>query len=201
MQVGVLQPAAVSVYEYYEQTPCVKFYHPEREAGQLLQLCRGDVCTCVEENCSMQRKGYINNDERTTKICESTETSKIEYAYKVLVEDVVHKQSIDTYTMRVQDSIKEGTPDGAPMGQLRAFLSYPYCRKALNLVRGKTYLIMGSSADIHSDENQQTYQYILGERTWIEYWPTAEECQGYRNRLKCLGLEKMREQYRVLACQ
>ncbi|MEQ2296185.1 hypothetical protein AMECASPLE_022350 [Ameca splendens] len=48
LKVGVLQPAAVSVYEYYEQTHCVKFYHPERVAGKLLQLCRADECTCAE---------------------------------------------------------------------------------------------------------------------------------------------------------
>ncbi|RVE75820.1 hypothetical protein OJAV_G00002540 [Oryzias javanicus] len=201
MPVGVLQPAAVSVYEYYEQTSCVKFYHPEREAGHLMQLCRGDVCTCAEENCSMQRKGQINNDERTTKLCESTETSKIEYAYKVLVEDADYKQSIDTYTMRVQDSIKEGSTDVGPMGNLREFVNYPHCREALNLVKGKTYLIMGSSADIYRDEKRQTYQYVLGERTWIEYWPTDEECQGDDHRDICLGLDEMMEQYRVFACQ
>uniref|UniRef100_A0A8C7XA64 Alpha-macroglobulin receptor-binding domain-containing protein n=1 Tax=Oryzias sinensis TaxID=183150 RepID=A0A8C7XA64_9TELE len=50
IEVGVLQPAAVSVYEYYERTPCVKFYHPEREGGQLLQLCTDDECTCAEGN-------------------------------------------------------------------------------------------------------------------------------------------------------
>ncbi|MEQ2292168.1 hypothetical protein AMECASPLE_020319 [Ameca splendens] len=48
LKVGVLQPAAVSVYEYYEQIPCVKFYHPERKGGKLLQLCRDEECTCAE---------------------------------------------------------------------------------------------------------------------------------------------------------
>lgn len=28
--------------------PCVKFYHPERTAGQLLQLCTGEECVCAE---------------------------------------------------------------------------------------------------------------------------------------------------------
>uniref|UniRef100_H2N0V5 NTR domain-containing protein n=1 Tax=Oryzias latipes TaxID=8090 RepID=H2N0V5_ORYLA len=155
MEVGVLQPAAVSVYEYYEQTPCVKFYHPKREGGQLLQLCRDDECTCAEENCSKQKNDEISNDERTSKICESTESSKIEYG-KILVEDVVHKPSIDIYAMRVQDSIKEGSTDVGPMGKLRPFLSYPHCRDALNLLKGKTYLVMGSSRDIHRDEKKQT---------------------------------------------
>lgn len=30
------------------ETACVRFYHPERKAGQLLQLCRGNECTCAE---------------------------------------------------------------------------------------------------------------------------------------------------------
>ncbi|AWP06026.1 Complement component C3 isoform 4 [Scophthalmus maximus] len=48
LKVGVLQPAAVSVYEYYDQTQCMKFYHPLRKAGQLLRLCRNEECTCAE---------------------------------------------------------------------------------------------------------------------------------------------------------
>uniref|UniRef100_A0A3P9M598 Complement component c3a, duplicate 5 n=1 Tax=Oryzias latipes TaxID=8090 RepID=A0A3P9M598_ORYLA len=196
MEVGILQPAAVSVYEYYEQTPCVKFYHPEREGGQLMQLCKDDECICAEENCSMQKNGRISNDERTSKICESTESSKIEYGKKA-----AEKPSIDIYAMRVLDSIKEGRADVGPTGKLLPFLSYPYCRKALNLQKGKTYLVMGSSKDIQRDEKYQIKQYILGERTWIEYWPTADECQGEEHRATCLGLEEMVEQYTMFACQ
>ncbi|XP_028257105.1 complement C3a.1 isoform X2 [Parambassis ranga] len=48
IKVGVMQPAAVSVYEYYDQTHCVKFYHPERKAGHLLRLCNGEDCPCAE---------------------------------------------------------------------------------------------------------------------------------------------------------
>uniref|UniRef100_A0A8C7XJQ7 Anaphylatoxin-like domain-containing protein n=1 Tax=Oryzias sinensis TaxID=183150 RepID=A0A8C7XJQ7_9TELE len=122
MEVGVLQPAAVSVYEYYERKYRLSLF------------------------CSHQR-----------------------------------------------------STDVGPRGKLRPFLSYPHCRDALNLQKGKTYLIMGSSRDIHRDEKK--YQYVLGERTWIEYWPTAEECQGDEHRDTCLGLDEMLEQYRVFACQ
>ncbi|KAM9769659.1 complement C3-like isoform 1-T1 [Menidia menidia] len=201
MKVGVLQPGSVSVYEYYDQTPCVKFYHPERAAGQLLQLCQNDECTCAEENCSMQKKGKISNDERTAKICESTEISKIDYAYKVLVENVVYDLATDSYAMRITEVIKEGNTDVGPLNKLRAFLSYQHCRESLNLTKGKTYLIMGSSKDIHIDEQQLTYQYVLGERTWIEYWPTGSECQQDEFRPVCLGMEEMVDQYTTFACQ
>uniref|UniRef100_A0A671YE26 NTR domain-containing protein n=1 Tax=Sparus aurata TaxID=8175 RepID=A0A671YE26_SPAAU len=42
-------PCSFSLYLTFSlQTPCVKFYRPERVAGKLLRLCRGDECTCAE---------------------------------------------------------------------------------------------------------------------------------------------------------
>ncbi|XP_059198913.1 complement C3-like isoform X2 [Centropristis striata] len=198
LKVGVLQPAAVSVYEYYDPTPCVKFYHPERRGGQLLRLCKGTECTCAEENCSMQKKDVISNDQRTAKVCESTQTSKIDFAYKVRLEQFKDEGSTDIYTMRILEVIKEGTYDVGPLNKQRTILSYPHCRDSLNLRTGKTYLIMGTSNDIHKDD--QSYQYVLGERTWIEYWPTNAECQTEEHRNVCLGMEEMVQQYQIFGC-
>ncbi|KAM9856754.1 complement C3-like [Aulostomus maculatus] len=201
LKVGVLQPAAVSVYEYYDETPCVKFYHPEREAGQLLKLCRGNECTCAEENCSMQKKGEISNEQRTLKSCESTPTFKIDYIYKVQVEQFKDGLSTDIYLMRILQVIKEGNEDVGPQGKQRTVLSYPHCREALDLQKDKTYLIMGSSQDIHRDVQGQTYQYVLGEKTWLEYWPKQAECQTDAYRPICLGIEEMVNQYEYFGCQ
>eukprot|EP00066_Takifugu_rubripes_P006969 XP_003972135.1 PREDICTED: complement C3-like [Takifugu rubripes] len=200
-KVGVLQPAAVSVYEYYDQTHCVKFYHPEREAGKLLRLCRGEQCTCAEENCSLQQKGKISNHVRTEKSCETTATSKIDYVYKVRVEQFKADLSTDVYTMRILEVIKSGTSDVAPQGKMRPFLSYQHCRESLGLTKGKTYLLMGSSKDIHRDDRGQTFQYVLGERTWVEYWPTDPECQSEQHRPTCLGMEELQQQYQLFGCQ
>nr|XP_020511756.1 complement C3-like [Labrus bergylta] len=202
MKVGILQPAAVSVYEYYEETPCVKFYHPERGSGELLQLCKGDECTCAEENCSMQKKGQISNDERTAKACETTESSKIDFVYKVIIEDFSDGFSTtDIYTARVLEVIKEGNNDVAPLGKLRTFLSLMHCRASLGLTKGKTYLIMGASKYIQILQQDQSYQYVLGENTWIEYWPTAAECQTGVHRRTCLGIEQLVQQYELFGCQ
>ncbi|XP_051240257.1 complement C3 [Dicentrarchus labrax] len=197
MRVGVLQPAAVSVYEYYDPTPCVKFYHPERRAGQLLQLSRNDVYReCAEENCSMQKKGNIDNDDRTAKACESTETTKIDFMYKVELQKFEDGLSTDVYTMRVLKVIKEGTTDVGPQGKLRTFFSYLECRQALDLRTGKTYLVMGTSKDIYKE-----YQYVLGERTWIEYWPSEAECQTEEYGSTCRGIEELEQQYGLFGCQ
>ncbi|XP_062283410.1 complement C3-like isoform X1 [Scomber scombrus] len=201
LKVGVLQPAAVSVYEYYEQTHCVKFYHPERRAGELLRLCRGNECTCAEENCSMQKKGDIPNEQRTSKLCESTPDTKIDFAYRVRLEAFQDTGTTDVYSMRIVHVIKEGNDDVGPLDKVRSFLSYPHCREALDLQVGKTFLIMGTSKDISRDEERQTYQYVLGERSWIEYWPTDAECQTQEHRLTCLGMEEMAQQFEFFGCQ
>nr|BAA88901.1 complement component C3 [Paralichthys olivaceus] len=201
MKVGVLQPAAVSVYEYYDQTQCVQFYHPQRKAGQLLRLCRNEECTCAEENCSMQKKGKISNDQRIEKSCETTPTSKIDFVYKVRLEEFTDGGSTDIYTMRILEGIKEGSYDVAPQGKLRTFLSYQHCRESLDLGKGKMYLIMGTSKDIHRDDQNESYHYVLGERTWIEYWPTEAECQTEEHRPTCLGLQQMVQQYLLFGCQ
>ncbi|XP_034045025.1 complement C3a.1 [Thalassophryne amazonica] len=200
LKVGVLQPAAVSVYEYYDKTHCVKFYHPERQHGKLMRLCRGTECTCAEENCSLQKKGKINNNERITKACETTATTKIDFVYKVELEHFKPEMSTDFYTMRILNVIKEGSFDKVPKDKLRDFLSYPHCREALGLETGKTYLVMGAAKDTHRDDQHQTYQYVLGERTWIEYWPTEAECQTDEHRPVCVGIEELETQFAVFGC-
>ncbi|KAM9363630.1 complement C3-like [Symphorus nematophorus] len=206
LKVGILQPAAVSVYEhsdhqYSHETHCMKFYHPERRAGQLLRLCRNDVCTCAEENCSMQKKGNISNHERTNKACETTLTSIIDFVYKVRLQEFIDGLSTDIYTVTVLEVIKEGNDDVGPQGKVRTFLSYSHCRVALDLKAGNTYLIMGASKDIYRDEQSQSYQYVLGERTWIEYWPTEAECQTEEHRHTCEGMKELVQQYRESGCQ
>nr|XP_040043326.1 complement C3-like isoform X3 [Gasterosteus aculeatus aculeatus] len=202
MKAAALQPAAVSVYDYYDEKHCLKFYHPEREAGMLTRLCTNpqDACTCAEENCSMQKKDQVSNDQRTEKICE-TEENKIDFVYKVKVELSEEDPSIDVNTVRVLKTIKEGSTDVGPVNKLRTFISLAHCRESLDLRLGKTYLIMGSSRDITADENDQAFQYFLRERTWIEYWPTDAECQKDEYRPTCTGFENMVDQYQTFGCQ
>uniref|UniRef100_A0A3Q3S7Y5 Complement C3-like n=1 Tax=Mastacembelus armatus TaxID=205130 RepID=A0A3Q3S7Y5_9TELE len=201
LKVGIIQPAAVTVYEYYDhqhnnEIHCVKFYHPDRKSGALQRLCKNDQCICTEENCSMQKSKKINNNERTTKICETGE-NKLDYGKMKNFTEVL---STDIYTMRVTKVIKEGNCDVGPEGKLRTFLSYPHCRVALNLEIGKTYLIMGMATHIRADEEKQSFQYVLGENTWIEYWPTVEQCQTEEYRPTCVGMEELVDQFTIFGC-
>ncbi|XP_014873774.1 complement C3-like [Poecilia latipinna] len=201
MSVEFLQPAAVSVYEYYDiasEKRCVKFYRPQRKSGELLRLCQSEACLCAEENCSKQRKEKISNDNRLEKACESTESSKIDFVYKVVVVDFFDNYTTDSYNVRILQTFKNGTTDESPLDQYRTFLTYQHCREALDLRPGKTYLIMGTSADIHIVGT--SFRYIIGETTWVEYWPTPEECQTDIHRPVCMDLELMEDQLVDFGC-
>uniref|UniRef100_A0A8C5HLK6 Complement C3-like n=1 Tax=Gouania willdenowi TaxID=441366 RepID=A0A8C5HLK6_GOUWI len=153
IKAALLQPAAVSVYEYYNG----------KSQKHLL--------TNAIKDCSMQKKRNIDNRERYDRMCE---TSNYYWWYMFFF--------FFWFT---------GNIDPNPVDQQRPFISYIRCRNAINLRKNQTYLIMGSNKDVNRNEETQVYQYVLGERTWIEYWPTNEECQGRKYRPTCLGLRKL----------
>uniref|UniRef100_A0A8C5CRC7 Uncharacterized protein n=1 Tax=Gadus morhua TaxID=8049 RepID=A0A8C5CRC7_GADMO len=165
MKVGVLQPATVSVYEFYN-----------RGNLTILVICHHFVFT---EECSIQTKGEINTKERIEKACDPE--ARIDYGQKVYEE----QNSTDVYKMRINQVIKEELND-----KLQTFIGYSHCREILNLELNKSYLIMGRVNDTLSIGGIQ-YEYVLREKTWIEYWPTELECRTPKYRPTCEGIEDL----------
>ncbi|XP_041830696.1 complement C3-like [Melanotaenia boesemani] len=197
ISVDVLQPAAVSVYDPFDKEHCVKFYHPQRRNGQLQSISLNDEYVCAEEKCGLQKKGNVHSNERTAKACENTPSNKVDFVYKVRVEVLTDGLSTDRYIMRIDEVLKQGI-DTDLQGKLRSFIGVPHCREALGLTTDKTYLIMGSSRNIHRDESQ--FQYVLSEEMWIEYWPTRLECISDTYRATCMGLEDLRDVVEIYGC-
>ncbi|KAK7165642.1 hypothetical protein R3I93_005648 [Phoxinus phoxinus] len=194
--VGLLQPAAVTIYEYYSpDARCTKFYHPERADGALYRLCKGDMCTCAEENCTYQKKNRPNDqvDERMKKSCGSGMT----YVYKVTVDKMDLAQDTDIYHLKVEQVLKEGT-DGDVEGKVRPFLARPSCRESLGLEQGKSYLIMGESTDLAKLGG--ILQYVFREHTWVEYWPTREEGQTGEYRDQYIGISALQHSLLTHGC-
>ncbi|XP_050968697.1 complement C3-like [Labeo rohita] len=192
--VGLLQPAAVTIYEYYSpDARCTKFYHPERTDGALYKLCKGDLCQCAEENCSFQKKNVVSDDLRLNKACEAG----MDYVYKVTVVGMDLQQTVDTYDMKVEQVLREGT-DEEVKGKVRQFLAHPRCREHLGLVKGKSYLIMGKSVDLPNLGGSP--QYIFGEQTWVEYWPTREESQTTEHRDRYIGISNLTDSLLKSGC-
>ncbi|XP_059903813.1 complement C3-like isoform X1 [Gadus macrocephalus] len=189
MKVGVLQPATVSVYEFYNpEKHCVKYYHPAGDRVKMQVCCQEDVCKCNREECSMQTKGEINTKERIEKACDPE--ARIDYVYKVTMESYEEQNSTDVYKMRINQVIKEGSSDQELNDKLQTFIGYSHCREILNLELNKSYLIMGRVNDTLSIGGIQ-YEYLLREKTWIEYWPTELECRTPKYRPTCKGIEDL----------
>nr|QDA69867.1 complement C3 [Megalobrama amblycephala] len=185
LNVGLLQPAAVTIYEYYSPNArCTKYFHPARKDAAIYRLCKGDLCQCAEENCSFQKKNGVEDDERLVKACEAG----MDYVYKVTVMGMDLSHDSDIYHLKVDQVLKEGTDENVE-GRVRPFLARPSCREDLGLVEGKSYLIMGKSTDL--PKLGGSLQYIFGEQTWVEYWPTKEESQIKQYRDQYIGISEL----------
>ncbi|NWS78397.1 VCO31 factor, partial [Crotophaga sulcirostris] len=145
-QVGLIQPAAVSVYSYYKiDDRCTRFYHPDKEGGKLSKICYGDVCRCAEENCFMRQKQDVplTVNQRIERACEPG----VDYVYKVKLVATEQTPSHDNYIMTILSVIKMGT-DEDPAGSNRTFVSHRQCQDALRLQIGQDYLLWGLGTDL-----------------------------------------------------
>ncbi|KAF4118189.1 complement C3 [Onychostoma macrolepis] len=193
-QVGMLQPARVTLYEYNAPDKrCVKFYHPYKKDGSLNRLCHEELCQCAEENCSLQKNEHIDEDKREEKACER----EVEYVYKTSVLEMGFSLHADIYNMTVEKVLKEGS-DPDVEGNVRSFLAHPFCRDFLKFEKGKTYLIMGQTKTLPRIGGKLRYH--LGEDTWIEYWPTDKEGQTPKHRAKYIGITSLADKLIRFGC-
>ncbi|XP_051748872.1 complement C3 isoform X2 [Ctenopharyngodon idella] len=193
-EVGMLQPAGVTVYEYNAPDKrCVKFYHPHKRDGALNRLCSEELCQCAEENCSLQKNEHIDEENREEKACEH----EVEYVYKTRLLQMSFSLHADIYNMTVEQVLKEGTDPDAE-GNMRSFLAHPYCRDFLKFEKGKTYLIMGQTKTLPKIGGKLRYH--LGEDTWIEYWPSDKEGQTKEHREKYIGITSLAHKLSQFGC-
>ncbi|XP_075581331.1 complement C3 [Pelecanus crispus] len=195
-QVGLIQPAAVTVYSYYKiDDRCTRFYHPEKDDGQLSKICYGDVCHCAEENCFMRHKLEvpITVNQRIERACEPG----VDYVYKVKLMATEHSPSHDNYFMTILSIIKMGT-DEAPAGSNRTFVSHRQCRDALRLQIGEDYLIWGMASDLW--DTGRRFSYFISKDTWLEAWPSEAACQEPDLQTLCQDFVEFAESMTMFGC-
>nr|DBA29931.1 TPA: hypothetical protein GDO54_005982 [Pyxicephalus adspersus] len=180
-EVGLIQPASVTVYDYYTpENRCTKFYHLEEGSKLLGRICHADVCRCAEANCFLQQQleGEIDAQERMERAC----GQGVDYVFKARLDTVEANENYDNYVMTIEKVIKLGTDESVERKQ-RNFVSHIKCRKSLDLKKGRQYLIWGVRGDLW--EQPSGYSYIIGKDTWIEWWPNDRECQEPENEALC----------------
>ncbi|GCB65590.1 hypothetical protein scyTo_0004815, partial [Scyliorhinus torazame] len=108
-KVGLIQPASVKVYEYYDtENSCTKFYNVNANSGMLSKICEGDVCRCAEGSCITVKMPElrVQVDQREEKACDP----QTDYVYKVLFQKKKIIDSYIYYEMKILSVIKQESP-------------------------------------------------------------------------------------------
>ncbi|XP_009946243.1 PREDICTED: complement C3, partial [Leptosomus discolor] len=195
-QVGLIQPAAVTVYSYYKiDDRCTRFYHPDKDGGKLSKICHGDVCRCAEESCFMRHNQDvpITINQRIERACEPG----VDYVYKAKLVAKEETPSHDNYIMTILSVIKMGT-DEDPGGSNRTFVSHKQCRDALRLQVGQDYLLWGLATDLWVTGNR--FSYLISKDTWLEAWPSEAACQEPDLQGLCQQLFEFSESMMLFGC-
>ncbi|CAH2272771.1 complement C3 [Pelobates cultripes] len=180
-KVGLIQPGSVTLYDYYNpKSRCTKFYHVNEDSKLLGKICKGEECRCAEGNCVRQQKGTeeITALYRYEQAC----AVGVDYVYKATPEEVKTQDNYNTYVMKILEIFKAGTDIVEPEDK-RDFISHVKCKDLLDLKTGKNYLMWGVSTDLW--QTKSGYSYIVGNETWVEWWPTDIECQDRKNQKQC----------------
>ncbi|KAG8441481.1 hypothetical protein GDO86_007009 [Hymenochirus boettgeri] len=196
-EVGLIQPASVTVYDYYTpENRCTKFYHMEDGSALLGRICQAEVCRCAEENCFLQQniEGKITALRRMEMACEPG----VDYVYKATITNIEYNDNYNNYVMSIKTVIKEGTDEDVK-GKFRNFISHVKCRKALDLQKGRDYLIWGVTGDLWNQPSG--YSYIIGKDTWIEWWPSEKECRKHENQDLCDDFDTLSANLEITGCQ
>uniref|UniRef100_A0A674K6E4 NTR domain-containing protein n=1 Tax=Terrapene triunguis TaxID=2587831 RepID=A0A674K6E4_9SAUR len=161
-EVGLIQPAAVTVYEYYSlENRCTKFYHPTQDSGLLKVLCEGDACRCMEG------KGRPKGGENFS---------------------ALSLHWLLCYRLELQLTWWTWASESTGIqGKTRRFISPVACKATLNLLENRSYLIWGLSSDLWDLKTEIAY--LLGSGSWVELWPNPLECQQGHFQALCKGLE------------
>ncbi|KAM9115091.1 complement C3-like [Pangshura tecta] len=176
-QLGMLQPAVVTIYEYYEPARrCSRFYNVPNESEVLRKICQEEVCRCAEDSCpQMTSPDGLSEDQLYNEACDTG----VDYVYKVQVEQRKPHNSTVYYSMRVLDVLKSGT-DAEASGKVRRFVSHATCEAALGLREQERYLVMGRTRDLWLAKD--SYTYVLGKASFIVPWLRPEEAKTDRRK-------------------
>ncbi|XP_075871782.1 complement C3-like isoform X2 [Nelusetta ayraudi] len=199
-KVGLLQPSAVKVYDYYSPDhSCSRTYSPRENQVELDHICRDNICRCTQGDCCITKSETENfsSEERETFACKS-----LHHVFRVQVLNVTQSY-YDKYELEILQVIKLGEEAGVLARHRKLFLSHAGCRGGISLLPGAQYLLMGPRADLWTlDSNTSRFTYMLGKDTWVELWPSPAECAKTPSlQAKCQSLDATATELSVNGCR
>ncbi|XP_073494742.1 A.superbus venom factor 1-like isoform X2 [Phyllobates terribilis] len=165
-EIGLLQPADISIYEYYDlDKKCSTFYNLPEESGKLRKICKGSLCKCATGKCATLGK-MTDEDTLKEKACEVG----VDFVVKVQLTDSRIQANFDFHNFTILDVIKEGADiQYITTGQQRQFLNHVACNQILELKTNMVYLIMNHYSNVW--EISSLASYMFSSNTFILAWP------------------------------
>ncbi|TFJ97134.1 peroxisome assembly protein 26 [Platysternon megacephalum] len=179
LELGMLQPAVATIYEYYEPARrCSRFYNMRNESGLLRKICQEEVCKCAEGKAAPGSRGLLAPPLAPGTRAHHWLLSSAS-VYKVQLEQREPHNGTVYYSMKVLVVIKSGT-DAEANGKVRRFVSHATCEAALGLREQGQYLVIGRTRDLWLSKD--SYTYVLGKASFIVPWPRLEETETDRKK-------------------
>ncbi|XP_075193121.1 venom factor-like [Anomaloglossus baeobatrachus] len=165
-EIGLLQPADISIYEYYDlDKKCSTFYNLPEDSGELKKICKGSLCKCATGKCASLAK-MTDGDTLKEKACEVG----VDFVVKVQLTDSRTQANFDFHNVTILDVIKEGADiESKTIGQQRQFLNHLACNQLLELKTNMVYLIMNHYSNVW--DISSTASYMFSSDTFILAWP------------------------------
>uniref|UniRef100_A0A8C3UZY7 Complement C5 n=1 Tax=Catharus ustulatus TaxID=91951 RepID=A0A8C3UZY7_CATUS len=172
-QVGMLNPATFTVYEYHAPDKrCTMLYNPYGNE-KLVRLCEGDECKCMEAECGKVQERLdrsISAESRREAACHRDTA----YVYRVNILSRSEEGFFVKYSANLLDLYKRGQAFAQKNNEI-TFVKKKTCTD-VELSPGEQYLIMGKEALKISIGYSFRFQYPLDSSTWIEWWPSNRAC-------------------------
>ncbi|XP_041032858.1 complement C3-like [Carcharodon carcharias] len=106
-----------------------------------------------------------------------------------------------SYSQHEEKACRPGTDYGSDdvvNGQFRELITHANCGGTFEVDLKKAYLIMGQGSDLWGEDKR--INYLIGDGTWVEFWPNEAECQERRYSRHCEILEEFSEALMVNGC-
>ncbi|XP_058842784.1 complement C5-like isoform X3 [Acipenser ruthenus] len=193
---GMASPALFKVFEFHApDRQCSKLYTIEEE--KLVKLCQGKECQCMEVQCG-HTQPHLSLTSTANNRREVACKADIEYAYKVKILSSSEEGHFISYKAEMEDIFKKGL-DRVRKETVVTFIKKATCSD-VNLQEGKYYLIMGKEGMLSVENMRFKYTYPLDPLSWIEFWPSEEDCdsQACSNFLKIM--QTFSEDFLIFGC-
>ncbi|XP_066517057.1 complement C4-B [Hoplias malabaricus] len=196
--VGLVQPAAAVIYDYYSpDRRCSVFYTAPKSSSMLSKLCEADVCTCAEGGCPQMKVTFSKNMKKYTRRGYACFSLVVNYAYKVKILNSSDDGVFTTYSTLITSVLQIGKDAMIQRGAYREMVQRATCVD-VDLKNDAEYLIMGRDDSITEGKNK--FKYILNNKMWIEEVPPEKKCKASRNRVACQDLKDFMDQHVLQQC-